>query len=68
MKIQVSHLKVVDRLERVYAGNLAVLEAKQDRFEVLSSVSSVLTDQEEVGLDGTESIVRMSDEGLRLFT
>ena len=50
-----SNLKVVDRLERVYAGNLAVLEAKQDRFEVLSSVPRVLAYEEEVRLEQTKS-------------
>ena len=33
---------------------MAVLEAEQDRLEVLSSVSSVLADQQEVWLEGTE--------------
>ena len=35
---------------------MAVLEAEQDRLEVLSSVSSVLADQQEVWLEGTEVI------------
>ena len=33
---------------------MAVLEPEQDRLEVLSSVSSVLADQQEVWLEGTE--------------
>ena len=51
-----SHLKVVDRLERVYAGNLAVLEPQQDRLEVFSSIARVLADEEKVRLDRTEII------------
>ena len=53
------HLKVVDRLERVYAGHLAVLESKQDRLEVLSSISSVLSDEEEIRLEQTERTIIM---------
>ena len=50
------HLKVVDRLERVYAGNLAVLEPQQHRLEVFSSISRVLADEEKVRFDRTEMI------------
>ena len=44
------HLEVVDRLERVDAGHLAVLEAEQGGLEVLARIPGVLADQEEVRL------------------
>ena len=51
-------LKVVDRLERVYAPNLTVLEPEEHRFEVLSGVTRVLADQKEVWLEQTARIMQ----------
>ena len=49
-----SYLKVVDRLERVYAPNLAVLEPEEHRFEVFPCITRVLADEKEVWLEQTE--------------
>ena len=50
-----SHLKVVDRLERVDAGHETVLEAEQSRLEILAGVPGILANQQEVWLQEAET-------------
>lgn len=47
-------LEVVDGFKGVDAGDIAILEAKKQIFEVFMSILDVLADKQEVWLEGSE--------------